>query len=142
MDASSLTFQIRHIVDEGQADPEPFLCFQRQAPGDVFMSSPAPAQHIQTWKILGSAQRRSQGALLQHGSLLLRRSPAAPKLPGVTDVLNRSISTDQLIAAAVAALAPVLGVTFLETTLPSVLQSKSAEIANNKYGSPLWTNRR
>jgi lipoate-protein ligase A len=37
-------------------------------------------------KILGSAQRRRKGAILQHGSLLLRRSPWTPQHPGLQDV--------------------------------------------------------
>jgi lipoate-protein ligase A len=126
-------FQIRDDVQERGATPEPFLCFQRQAPGDVFLTS---------WKMLGSAQRRSQGALLQHGSLLLERSAAAPELPGVSDLLNQTIATDHVIQSAIAALSPVLNVNFLETTLPPVVQSNAAEITNIKYGSPLWTNRR
>ena len=48
---------------------EPFLCFQRRSPGDVL---------IGRTKVCGSAQRRRNGAVLQHGSLLWRTSPAAP----------------------------------------------------------------
>ena len=48
---------------------EPFLCFQRRSPGDVLVGGV---------KVAGSAQRRCRGAVLQHGSLLLARSPAAP----------------------------------------------------------------
>jgi lipoate-protein ligase A len=55
----------------------PFLCFQRRAEGDLVVGS---------HKILGSAQRRRQGALLQHGSLLLRASRWAPQLPGLEDL--------------------------------------------------------
>lgn len=53
--------------------PEPFLCFQRRSAEDVVVGP---------WKIAGSAQRKRRGAILQHGSVLLRRSPAAPELPG------------------------------------------------------------
>ncbi len=55
----------------------PFLCFERRSLGDVILSD---------CKIMGSAQRRSRGALLQHGSLLLRRSEFAPTLPGIADL--------------------------------------------------------
>ena len=37
-------------------------------------------------KVLGSAQRRRRGAVLQHGSLLLQRSPHAPDLFGLIDL--------------------------------------------------------
>ena len=49
---------------------EPFLCFERRAKGDVLVG---------THKIAGSAQRRKQGAMLQHGSILLEKSAFAPE---------------------------------------------------------------
>lgn len=60
----------------GQA-AEPFLCFQRRAPGDVLVGEV---------KIAGSAQRRRGGAALLHGSLLLARSTAAPELDGLCEL--------------------------------------------------------
>ncbi len=58
---------------------EPALCFLRQDSHDVV--------HGET-KVLGSAQRRRKGVLLQHGSLVLQRSNAAPELPGLWDLVN------------------------------------------------------
>jgi lipoate-protein ligase A len=58
--------------------PEPFLCFLREASPDLV---------VQGHKILGSAQRRRRGAVLQHGSLLLRASEHALELPGLTDLI-------------------------------------------------------
>jgi lipoate-protein ligase A len=60
----------------------PFLCFQRHCPGDVLMAD----SYGQPVKILGSAQRRRRGALLQHGSLLLAASLSAPELPGLYEL--------------------------------------------------------
>jgi lipoate-protein ligase A len=54
-----------------------FLCFGRGDSRDVI---------LQGHKIVGSAQRRRRGAVLQHGSLLLRRSEYAPQFPGVLDL--------------------------------------------------------
>lgn len=54
--------------------PEPTLCFSRRDAHDVV---------FQGFKILGSAQRRRKGAILQHGSLLLERSRMAPEHPGL-----------------------------------------------------------
>ena len=56
---------------------KPFLCFLRHTQGDVLVNDA---------KVLGSAQRRQATAVLQHGSLLLRRSPAAPELPGLVQL--------------------------------------------------------
>ena len=60
-----------------KAAPEPVLCFSRQDAHDVVSGG---------YKVLGSAQRRRKGALLQHGSLVLRASPAAPQYPGLIDL--------------------------------------------------------
>ena len=68
----------------------PFLCFQRRAAGDVLVS------HA---KVAGSAQRRSPGAVLQHGSVLVARSPAAQELPGLNELLKTPIREPQLVEA-------------------------------------------
>jgi lipoate-protein ligase A len=64
-----------------------FLCFGR---GDDFDGV------VGEFKVLGSAQRRRQGAILQHGSLLLRRSPFVPDFPGILDLSDDSVCDDSL----------------------------------------------
>ena len=54
-----------------------FLCFQRRTTGDLVKSG---------YKIGGSAQRRLNRSLLQHGSVLLRKSDKAPELPGIYEL--------------------------------------------------------
>jgi lipoate-protein ligase A len=56
---------------------EPVLCFDRHDENDLVLRG---------HKVLGSAQRRRRGAILQHGGLLLKASAATPQLPGVTDL--------------------------------------------------------
>jgi lipoyl(octanoyl) transferase len=56
---------------------QPFLCFLRGDARDVVVSHQ---------KVAGSAQRRRRGAVLQHGSVLLQRSPFATAVPGLVDV--------------------------------------------------------
>lgn len=58
---------------------EPFLCFLRGASPDLV---------VQGHKVLGSAQRRRRGAVLQHGSLLLKRSNIVPELLGLSDMFQ------------------------------------------------------
>lgn len=53
------------------------LCFQHWSPGDLLLG---PS------KIMGSAQRRRKGTLLQHGGLLYRQSPAEKRLQGIEDL--------------------------------------------------------
>ena len=74
----------REAVPDGPRDGDgrPFLCFQRRAAGDVLVRDEAGGEY----KVLGSAQRRWRGALLQHGSLLLARSDFASELPGLGDL--------------------------------------------------------
>jgi len=75
----------------GTSDPDrgnEFLCFGRKDDFDVVM---------QGHKVLGSAQRRRKGAVLQHGSLVLRRSEWAPEYPGVFDCAGYSVSETELL---------------------------------------------
>ncbi|MFG0335632.1 MAG: biotin/lipoate A/B protein ligase family protein [Maioricimonas sp. JB049] len=67
-----------------------FLCFGRGDPRDVV---------IDGHKILGSAQRRRRGAILQHGSLLLRQSEHAEEFPGICELSGIDVSEDELLAA-------------------------------------------
>src|ERR671913_186039 len=54
----------------------PVVCFLHQTPGDLLINGS---------KVAGSAQRKMRGALLQHGSILLRRSEFVPHLAGICD---------------------------------------------------------
>jgi lipoate-protein ligase A len=55
----------------------PFLCFLDADPEDLV---------IGPHKVVGSAQKRRPGAVLQHGSILLGASPRTPELPGIEDL--------------------------------------------------------
>jgi lipoate-protein ligase A len=134
---------------------EPFLCFHRRARGDVLLrperSSDAheptmTADTSNTVKILGSAQRRRRGAILQHGSLLLERSPSAPELAGLCDMVRVSLSIGDWIDRLASRLAGALEFRLVAAQTPQVasfeLQSKAAVLANSKYRSAAWTNRR
>jgi lipoyl(octanoyl) transferase len=70
----------------------PLLCFDRRAVGDVVMPIP-DGRFGSDAKILGSAQRRLRGAVLQHGSLLLaanRLVPEESRHPGLEELQRRS----------------------------------------------------
>lgn len=72
--------------------PEPLLCFSRRDSHDMVRN-----QH----KILGSAQRRRRGAILQHGSLLLKASPLTPDHWGLLDLgWTRELTTNDLSGVA------------------------------------------
>ncbi len=61
----------------GSKPAEPLLCFERRSCGDIVCAG---------YKVVGSAQRRFGGSVLQHGSILCQRSPHAPELPGLNDL--------------------------------------------------------
>ena len=67
--------------DVRSGDESAFLCFSRGDPRDIVLEG---------HKILGSAQRRRRGAVLQHGSLLLQASEFAPCYPGLGDLAGWS----------------------------------------------------
>ncbi len=79
-------------TDTVSNQPEPFLCFQRRTCFDIVLphleSTPA--------KIVGSAQRRRRGSILQHGSVLLSQSPFAPELPGIQEVSGQTIAATDI----------------------------------------------
>lgn len=56
---------------------EPLLCFQRKDAHDIVLNG---------CKVLGSAQRRRQGAIMQHGSLIRRASKLATQIPGLVEL--------------------------------------------------------
>ena len=144
--------QIRGEGSKIRPTDERFLCFQRQSPGDVVFITANAAKNDATLsqipaslpvvKILGSAQRRYRGALLQHGSLLLERSPAAPELKGWRDLADPTVAIDALITAAACQLGQALHFKLHERKLPPKLESIADEIANSRYGTPAWTKRR
>ena len=66
-----------------------FLCFARGDAMDVVLGPN---------KVLGSAQRRRRGAILQHGSLVLKASTFAPEVPGLTELSGRDWTAADLKA--------------------------------------------
>jgi lipoate-protein ligase A len=115
--------------------PEPFLCFQRQTCGDVLLGSD---------KIAGSAQRRSRGALLQHGSVLLARSDHAPELPGINDLASPPLplAAESLIAAWLPLVSVTLACHFQHQCLSPPERQQAAEIAAYRFAQPAWNARR
>ena len=102
------------------ADDESFFCFDRRSSGDVVYRPATPAelalsagQAGRGHKVMGSAQRRLEGAVLQHGSLLVRRNAdvggraahpglaeLAGPLPGVGQLVDRWLELVALEARA------------------------------------------
>ena len=111
----------------------PFLCFQRRSPGDVI---------VEEHKIGGSAQRRLGGAVLQHGSVLLDRSKAAPELPGLNQLVDCEITSQLLGDAWGERIERGLGLVFTADKLNTDELADAGRVAAEKYGWAGWTKSR
>lgn len=120
---------------------EPFLCFQRRSRGDVLWQSSVGGSPQGTHKIVGSAQRRRRGAVLQHGSVLLGRSALAPELPGFSELSKIELSPEDAIKNLSLQIANSLQLAL--QSLAGEHQLSAAKVLNHqKYSSPEWTERR
>jgi len=111
----------------------PFLCFaDRDGEDMVFQGS----------KIVGSAQRRRAGAILQHGALLLGRSPAAPELPGVADLIEEAGDPQSWAALVAAPLCRALGMEPIASDFPEGFGERVERLKQTVYCRESWNERR
>ncbi|MFW6083833.1 MAG: lipoate--protein ligase family protein [Gemmatimonadota bacterium] len=137
--------------------PTASACFRNPLPGEVTVGGR---------KLIGSAQWRDGGALLQHGSLLLRNEQAVTESlrtqrlvpapggeggPGETAAESGAIALDELLARPpspeelVAALAAGFEREFVRPVRPGALSPVVASLADElsaRYRDPEWTWRR
>jgi len=119
--------------DAAETDPRPFLCFLDRDAEDL-MVGPS--------KVVGSAQRRRSGAVLQHGSLLLRRSDRTPELVGVAD-LSPAADDPLVWSRRVADRVPVaLGLAAAPTPWAAGFLEAAADLERRIYRADAWTRRR
>jgi lipoate-protein ligase A len=111
----------------------PFLCFTDRDPDDIVSNGV---------KIVGSAQRRRWRAVLQHGSLVLARSPVTPELPGAGDLAR--VSTDaRFWSALLQQRIPVaLGLRPSPHDVSSAERRRARILEQHVYRDPSWTRRR
>lgn len=114
---------------ESSRQVEPFLCFGRRDARDVVLRG---------HKILGSAQRRRRGAILQHGSLLLHRSPFAPQHTGLCDLCSAT-SFDHRRATELAwEIGSILHHNLGRGELDEEARLLTRELQRTRYGSVDW----
>ncbi|MGI9470990.1 MAG: lipoate--protein ligase family protein [Rubripirellula sp.] len=106
-----------------------FLCFQRRTDEDLVVSG---------YKVLGSAQRKTRDAVLQHGSLLLQASRFAPQLPGVIDLGARPIAAEQVANGLVNRLGTRLGLTWRDDELSEEEQERASKIRSERFAAQVW----
>ncbi len=101
-----------------------FLCFSRGDANDVVVGP---------HKVLGSAQRRRRGAVLQHGALLMHASSSAPEFPGLVDLARTSPDEAKLFADLNRAVAVKLDVDWQIGSLDSVETERAKHLVLHKY---------
>ena len=130
--------------DRAAGDELRLLCFDRRARGDLVVglgvNGPDGA------KILGSAQRRLRGAVLQHGSLLLQPPPIATVMhPGLLRLHPPAAVWDlrHLVSAWLTRVAAEAGGPLDEQAEP-FRRSRSGLIADAaaRFREPAWLGRR
>ncbi|MBI3456887.1 MAG: lipoate--protein ligase family protein [Candidatus Rokubacteria bacterium] len=125
----------------GAGAPSPTFCFARTGAYEIAVAGK---------KLVGSAQRRQGGALLQHGSILLDADPGrlGAVFPGVVEpmsgvttaavVLGRRVGFDEVVGALTAGFGEALG-----PLVPGGLSLAERELATRlvteKYASDAWT---
>lgn len=112
--------------------PEPYLCFQRRASGDLL---------VEGHKVCGSAQRRHQRSFLQHGSLLLSHSSAAPELPGICDLHGTTIEPHNVHEKWIKALSLSAGIDWKKSPLTVTEVVLANELAD-RFRSEQWNTKR
>jgi lipoate-protein ligase A len=115
---------------EGQ---RPFLCFTDQDPEDIVCGG---------IKIVGSAQRRRAGAVLQHGSLLLARSPLTPELPGIGELANVLTDPGFWSRQIQESILRVLELRAIPYAVPAEVRQGAQDLERSVYRDPAWMERR
>jgi lipoate-protein ligase A len=115
------------------ADEEPFLCFLRRTCTDIVIGGN---------KVVGSAQRRRRGAVLQHGSILLGRSQFAPELPGIEEAGGIRIRGSQITDRWPPLLAGGLETRLIPGTLWDTERQRARELFQNRFSAADYRQRR
>ena len=120
-------------ISSSDDSTRPFLCFQDRDAEDLVLGGS---------KVVGSAQRRRAGAVLQHGSILLARSPTIPELAGAGDLA--ALTRPHLFwAERLRTLIPTaLGLIPVATSLTPADREHARELESRVYRTPAWNQRR
>jgi lipoyl(octanoyl) transferase len=123
-------------------ETEPFLCFARRSRGDILFAAESPGAATVTHKIVGSAQRRNRGAVLQHGSILISRSGRSPELAGLGDLCDNDFDTTFLTSELSGQILESLKLVIAERTLSNQAFAMACALQDEKYRNRHWTQRR
>jgi lipoate-protein ligase A len=116
--------------------PAPFagpLCFQHVNPGDLVLGG---------HKVVGSAQRKQRGSLLQHGGILLYQSPYTPMLPGICDLATFPFTHLEVAGAVAEAFVLETGWQMVLTKWTEQERQRIEVLAADKYSQDAWNRKR
>tara|TARA_R110000868_G_scaffold411788_2_gene710925 strand:- start:140812 stop:141513 length:702 start_codon:yes stop_codon:yes gene_type:complete len=134
--AHGLQVQFRGVSFRSKS--EPFLCFGRGDERDLV---------YQGQKILGSAQRRRRGAIVQHGSLLLLTSEHASEFPGLLNLTDQADRYQRAFLKTLTedfcqAISQALTIPLESQILTDEELSHSESLEKDKYSVDAWTSRK
>lgn len=109
------------------------LCFLHQTAGDL-LAGPA--------KVVGSAQRKCKGALLQHGGILLARSRFTPQLPGLLERTGRTFPAEQVASLVSGRFTADTGWPLVSSDWTPVERTRREQIEAEKYVRSEWNEKR
>ncbi len=98
-----------------------FLCFGRGDDFDVVIGN---------HKVLGSAQRRRKGGILQHGSLILARSEFAVEFLGLSELAGRAISASDLLQELPGVIASLFGSALCREDLTAAERARAESLVS------------
>jgi lipoate-protein ligase A len=110
-----------------------FLCFRHFAAGDLLIGDA---------KVVGSAQRRHRGVLLQHGAILLAQSPFTPELPGILELTGRRLTTEEVCGAVRARFEKATGWELRDGDFTAEERQAVADLEAGKYATNAWNRKR
>jgi lipoate-protein ligase A len=118
--------------DEGRKQGE-VLCFLHHTPGDLLLGAS---------KVVGSAQRKLRGAVLQHGGILLAASPAAPDLLGIAEQTGLRLTPAEVAAAVTEELARSTGWAVEADDWSALERPRVERLVAEKYATARWNFKR
>jgi lipoate-protein ligase A len=109
------------------------LCFLQPVEGDVLIGA---------HKIVGSAQRRRRGALLQHGAVLMAASAHVPMLPGIQELTGLCLSEQDVCNAISRQFSQHFSCRLLPGDCSPCERNRIAVLARTQYTQPAWNLKR
>jgi lipoate-protein ligase A len=126
-------FDVRRRGTEAPPPQRPFLCFADRDAEDVVAGCT---------KVVGSAQRKRSGAVLQHGSILLAPSRLVPEFHGLAAAGGVVGSAESWASKLRAAIPAALGFATRASSWPDELLVRARDLRATLYDSEKWTRKR